>query len=95
VIGGLAAGVAGGYLAVSAQHTIDNIDAATFYDDFVARSKEASSAKTKRLVGFGIAGAGAALVISGIITYVVRSPKTETVQVSIGPRGELGVAWAF
>ena len=96
VIGGALAEGAGTYFALQGQSKIDNINSAMFYDDYLARAKDASSAKSERTLGIVTAGVGGALIIAGIVTYIVRSPSKESSPtVSIGPHGELGVAWGF
>lgn len=95
VIGGAIAAGAGTYLALQGQSKIDSINSAMFYDDYLARAKDANSAKSERTLGLVTAGVGGALIIGGIITYVVRSPGKESPTLAIGPRGEFGVAWGF
>lgn len=96
VLGGLVAAGGGTYFALQGQHTIDSINSATFYDDYLARAKDASNAKSERTFGLVGAGVGGALVVAGIVTYIVRSPgKESSPTVAIGPHGELGVAWGF
>jgi len=96
VIGGALAAGAGTYFALQGQSKIDSINSAMFYDEYLARSKDASSAKSERTLGLVTAGVGGALIVAGIVTYIVRSPSKESSPtVSIGPHGELGVAWGF
>ena len=94
IAGGALALAGGGYLAYHAQQDIDAVANAKFYDDFLAAQKTANSAKTTRTIGIVTAGAGAALVIAGIVSYVVRS-SPESPAVAVGPHGEIGVAWGF
>ncbi len=95
VLGGVGLAAGGSYFALHAQQTIDSLNSAQYYDDFVARQKQAASAQTDRTLGLAAAGLGGALIVAGIVTYVVRSPGKEAPVVSIGPRGEVGVAWGF
>jgi tetratricopeptide (TPR) repeat protein len=95
VIGGAVAAGAGTYFALQGQSKIDSINSAMFYDDYLARAKDADSAKSERTLGIVTAGVGGALIVAGIVTYIVRSPSEEAPTVSIGPHGELGVAWGF
>ena len=92
--GGLVA-VAGGLVALTAQRRIEAVADARFYDDFVARSKDAASAKTLRTVGFATLGAGVAFALAGIVAFATHDSGEHGPIVAVGARGELGVAWAW
>ncbi len=94
VLGGLAVAAGGTYVALDANRTITELNDAQFYDDFIARQAEADSAKSRRTVGFAVAGVGGAMVLTGALLYVLRSPgERSRPAVSIGGRGELMLAW--
>jgi tetratricopeptide (TPR) repeat protein len=94
--GGLVAAVGGTLLALHGQHAIDDINSAMFYDDFVTRSKAASTANTERIAGIATAGLGGALIVTGIAIYWLRSPHQEaSPTIAIGPHGELVAGWSF
>ena len=96
VIGGAAAITGGTLLALRGQSKIDDINNAQFYDDFVKKSSDASSAKTMRTIGLAAGGAGLAAIAVGIIIYKVQGTHTETVPVvSFDPRGTISVAWGM
>ncbi|HSD87675.1 MAG TPA: hypothetical protein VLB44_09170 [Kofleriaceae bacterium] len=95
--GGVAALAAGTYIALDAQSTIDGIDSATFYDDFLMRAKDADHAKRMRTTGLATAGVGGALIVTGIALYWLRAPSGDDARpvVSMSPRGELFMTWGF
>jgi len=93
VASGAIAVIGGLLVARSGQSKLDDVGAAKFYDDFVARSSDIDSAKSQRTNGLIVTGIGAALIATGIVVYRVRSPK-EHVTVTLGPRGaQIGWAW--
>jgi tetratricopeptide (TPR) repeat protein len=96
LVGGGLAAIGGTLLALHAQHAIDNIDSAMFYDDFVSRSKAAGTAKTERIAGIASAGLGGALIVTGIAIYWLRSAHQEaSPTIAISPHGDLVVGWSF
>jgi len=95
VVGGLIATAGGLWIVRDGQRKIADINNAMYYDDFIKRSQNAASAKTERTLGTVFAGAGAALIVTGIITYIVRSPQEQPpVAVIVGTRGA-SVAWEW
>jgi tetratricopeptide (TPR) repeat protein len=98
LIGGIALAAGGTFLALDGDKTIQEINDARFYDDFVLRSQDLDAARSRRTLGYVTAGAGSALVIGAIVLYIVRYPDeagTRTARVGIDPRGAVQIAWGF
>jgi tetratricopeptide (TPR) repeat protein len=95
MLSGAGAITGGVLLAMYGEKKIDRINNTAFYDDFVERSADASTAKTLRMIGLIGVGAGAASIGISLIIYKVRSPRTErrpAPTILIDARG-VSVAW--
>jgi tetratricopeptide (TPR) repeat protein len=94
LVGGLGLAAGGTYLALDADRTIRDINGTPFYDAFVARSGDFDAARTRRTIGFAAVGTGGALVLTGVVMYILRSPgERPRASMALGARGEVIVAW--
>ena len=95
-LGGFLGGAIGVGMFMYGQAKLRDINSAAYYDDFVARSRDASTAKTVRTIGVLTTTAGLATIGLAVYVYVHGSERTErTATVGVGPRGEVTVAWGF
>jgi tetratricopeptide (TPR) repeat protein len=92
VLSGLAVGAAGVALWRVGHSTIDRANSARTYDEFAARTGSASTGNTEQKVGVAAMAVGGALVVAGVVHYVLhlRTKKERpTVTAAFGPGGAL------
>ncbi|HTL32082.1 MAG TPA: hypothetical protein VL326_03095 [Kofleriaceae bacterium] len=91
-VGVLAVG-GGVFLFRDGHNAINDYNAITNYDEFLAAKADADAAKTRQMIGIATIGAGVGLIAGATVFYVLHSRKTEaqpapttpTVSATIGP----------